>query len=485
MAGDVYSKTHKRISELNKFIEAEGIDPLSSLMTPSGASRWALPADSIEGEVDNTLKIPCDRVSFLSQDGKVLARNLPSYLSYEGDVEEYDPTVIPGDIDRVYMEEDGNIVTFYRWVQDEPYDPNDPHGEYVPIANSLKVVDGEGTKVVDSPSTGSPLHERKVNVVIGAPVQNQGNPILIFDHTLRHSLSGATPRTYPGYDSMTPPFGYKFTLPTFTVTDIGHVTSIDDNTEVKFPGVLAETYAAGVVAIGRDSDIQSIASANYAGTMDSRVAASDHVHTSSKFTFSNITGADDYALYQGINLDFKDILQATLPGTPSDGMILGANVSGSTATAAWKTPTDTFSNETVTLTPDSDMRVIRTSEEQVWNFTGLNTNCLYAVDLQFDIVITASPGPGSSGPLPDLRPVTVTVGGTGNMSRIFNVDASRYYYVQNEHDFPMHVSLSGMIHTDSSTTTASVTISFDNPIFSVKLNRGVATLLYRNVPAGN
>lgn len=481
MAGDVYSKTHKRISELQKFIEAEGIDPLSSLMTPSGASRWALPADSIEGEVDNTLKIPCDRVSFLSQDGKVLARNLPSYLSYEGDVDEYDPTVIPGDIDRVYMEEDGNIVTFYRWVQDEPYDPNDPHGEYVPIANSLKVVDGEGTKVVDSPSTGSPLHERKVNVAIGAPVQNQGNPILISDHTLRHSLSGATPGTYPIYNSMTPPFGYKFRLPTFTVTDIGHVTSIDDNTEVKFPGVLAETSTAGVVAIGRDSDIQSIASVNYAGTMNSRVAASDHVHTSSKFTFSNIAGADVYALYQGLSLDFKNILQATLPGTPGgSGLILGANVSGGSKVADWKTLSACFAAHTVTMSPDNNWTLVNNASQQVWVIGTQNNplyeQCLYAVDLQFSIKVSAPLTTGSAGPLPDVRSVTVTA---GDMVRTFNVDASRAY------DMPIPISLSGIVHTAAMQTNVGVSISSDNFIFSVKLDRGVAALLYRNVPTGN
>ena len=446
----IYKKTHKRIRELNAFTAPQG-DPIGSLVCSSEAKNWRAVFDDEEvGDDGLSYGIAINRLLMLSPNRKVPAAFLPSSISSsDGRIHTYqytagstDPreclpqpgTTDYGDMDIIYkvdMSGEGHPDIFYRYALTAEMTIQYWYEAYHPLSSNLRFANGEGTLVHDNIDSSTGMYSRQLDVNIGHPVARVGNILTISDHKLDHTLSTNVSSTVTVPDISAWParvedadFGDSIYIPTLTVDtpmpgrSTGHVETIVAS-EVVFPSTAAVGSTVGVIKIGADSDIKPIGTSNSAGTTSTSssrpyliAAASNHVHSMRKLTFTNTNASSSTIEYNGSadkSYNFNDILKATLPAQPAttnDQLIL---ISTSSSATAWKTadyafPTESFNGSGSRIT-------LGGTDSTLCTVSGLTAGYIYLVTVQLDVKVAAGVGSAAVGPVPTTHELLLTVGG--------------------------------------------------------------------------
>ena len=433
MDSEVYKKTHKRIRELNQF-DAEGSDPLYDLVL-GNASVWNFPADTrfldeSGAEIspvptDNgTLRITADKLVVLGPNGKVPAAKLPSYISYVGRaVPLVDPST-PGDVGTVYYVDDGAIRTYYRYIVKDGGTSG-----YYPIANNLKLADGEGTVVTDARSPSSPKDTRKIDIALGTPIGTYQNTLGITQSgQLVHGVSGVSAGSYPGDQPQSVNFGDTFTVPVFTVNSTGHVTGVT-TASVTVPSTgIDDSGTAGLATVG--TTVTSIGSTNDPGHASAGVSAVDHVHDAADLVITNFPVGSPYTydMSGNVTIDFNQMLGSTnaasvLPNAaPSNGTyVLKANASQQ---ARWVSKNDFFATASISNATSSVSNIDNT-DPGILSWSGLVAGRLYLVNLEIGYRIVNPLVSGSADHLPTVYTLSMYLDGANYTARSFNVNAAR------------------------------------------------------------
>ena len=418
-----YLKTHKRISDLNPFT-AESGDPVHELLVrdsgnTEGAYLWSAALDSETSSADDTLRLGCERMAFLTPGGKVPARNLPSYISYLRGVDSYENPAHPESIDYVYKSTAGGHITYYRWYEDADTPAN---SKYIPIANNLELVDGNGTIVDDNPGAG--VYTRKISLKIGEPsVTDASQPLKLTDNALTHSVTGVSAGTYPASPNTAPGFGGEVKVPVFDVNSTGHVTSVNDSAQtarVTIPSTAADNSARGLVKIGTSAT--SVSGADNPGTYTPtpggyvEVSAYDHTHDASKLTLKNLPhtvngqvsyGDIDYDMTSGVTVDMRDVLHASVPSASPGGADCIFNAP-TASTTAWDSVADYWPDNRVYTSGTTE---VDAQAKPIGTLAGLVSGKPALVTLNAKISIYASPDAGEPRNLPDYYTATFSLCG--------------------------------------------------------------------------
>ena len=429
----VYAKTHTRIRDLREF-EADQGDPLGAIVSTDEAKRWRTVFDNEEYENQGlSYGIPLDRVLILSQNRKVPAAYLPSYVAFIGGIVDggtyipnsADPRLFlprPGDPDygnmnliyKVKRSGVGEPDIFYRYIYLDPATISDWYEVYHSIPVNMKFINGNGTLVSDiiDPSTGT--YSRRIDVNVGAPSAHSSNILALSGGTLVHTLSSST--SQPGSTTaQTPAFGGTFSVPRVTldtvtpVSTAGHVDSMSDS-EMTFPSSTATTGSAGLLTIG--TNIRPIGYTS-AGTTGSPVAAAaDHVHSMAMLEFEH----DGFTLlrYNGttnLDFDFREILKASLPAaaaaTPDTYVLVsnGATTNNQYGSTEWKPSDYMFASEFGSAA--GTRTALNEQIAQLCTLSGITAGGLYMVNVDVNVQVTA----GAGGPVTSVRTLRLIVGG--------------------------------------------------------------------------
>ena len=484
MNQESYLKTHKRISELNPFT-AESGDPVHELLVrdsgiTEGAYLWSAALDSETSSADDTLRLGCERMAFLTPGGKVPARNLPSYISYIRGVDSYENPAHPESIDYVYKSTAGGHITYYRWYEDADTPAN---SKYIPIANNLELVDGDGTRVVDNPGDG--IYTRKVSIEIGEPAPAEQNPkrgsatsvlqVQTSRGALVHTTSGVPAGTYPASPNTAPGFGGVVKVPVFDVNSTGHVTSVNDSAQtakVTIPSTAADSsdpnnLVQGLVKVGTSAS--SISGTDDPGTYAPtpggyvEVSAYDHTHDASTLTLKNlphtvngqVSYADiDYDMASDVTVSMGDVLHASVPSASPGGAdcIFDAPT---TSTTAWDSVSDYWPDNMVYTSGTTE---VDAQAKPIGTLSDIPVGKPVLITLNAEISIYAAPDAGSVRNLPDLYTATFTMCG---VSRTVTIPA------QYARSMAFPVSLSMIVIPSSSSPVMTVDTA---TVFSVKVN---------------
>lgn len=465
MDSKVYKKTHRRIRDLNGFA-AESGDPLHFMFGPERA-KWCIPVDSANDDgstgINDSRRIPLDRVMLLAQNRLVPGINLPSYISRIGECETYTSYGdLPGqgNIDTVYQVIKDGISTFYRWIEDADNDT----AAYVPIRNNYVVVDGEGDVVVDSGAD----YTREIDVVIGNPSARRQHILAVVSGKLVHTKSGVgdSAVSKPTQSAVTT-FGDTFTVPGFTVDSSGHVTSLSEST-VTMPSTAASPNAPGLTRVGSLSDMHGVGTANAAGSASSGgyllMAPADHAHSAAVLTFTNLpTGNVTYQMNSAATLDMKDTIGALPPANaqPSlaEGMFLAATVqSGQDAPSAYWTGAGQYFQQSLNASAAG-------SPDRV----SVKPDTVYLVSA--DVVLTVVNPLGASATVSDIPNIYECV-----FSFNDSLSVSRKVLVPGytAYSLPFRTTISCLVKTAGSQTVLVMSSQIDDNVFSVNCTRLVA-----------
>ena len=461
MDEQTFDRTHKRIVQLN----AAG-EELTELTVPASSAKWTAVVDNTDIGTGATKRIPGDRLVILGTDRKIPAGLLPSYITSVDAVAALDRSVRPGNINTVYYETVGTACNYYRWVENTD---DQSKSDYVPIANGLKVVDGDGTVVTDVlPQGAGRPHSRKVDVALGTPSARTlvSEPVLLVSGGKVVHAGSKNSGTFPGAQADPLGFGGKVKVSTHTADIAGHVFE-SSVSEVTVPATDADNGTPGLVKVNAAAGtVASIGSSASAGS-SSLMAAADHVHTpGGKLTLYNlphgnpVTYADiEYDLTAPVSVDCDDILHARLPSgdassSASDprGTEPAFLCADSTSASAWKSQHAWFTDTVVEGTSTG----WKTSGQQVSTATVPASGLLYEAVLSLQVKIVNPVGQAQAvANLPGVYSFTVAFG--GSVYRKFNLPAS---YLYGNGLVPVEVNLCALMKTSG--TTVAVTVTEDS-----------------------
>ena len=424
MDQELYNRTHKRIVDLNPFSD-DGEDPCATL-TRDTVSQWVAPVDhEVTGAQNNSYAIPVDRLMILGPDRKVMAKNLPSFISYVGEVVNLNRAVA-GDISKVYKEVVNGIVTYYRYLPDETVQLEK---RYVPIANNLKLVDGDGTVVTDQPSVG---HSRKLDVDIAVPTAHVDTVLGISGGKLVHSLSAAFDAvaqsgTFPAVQPNTTNTDFSdasknyFYVSKSSFDSTGHLSEKFADSRIVFPATQSAPGTAGIVNISATAPEPIGNNASAGNSASGIVSAADHIHSASVFQFTNYPSAGQlttvsYGMSDDRRLDFSNILGTGLPDQKSavtEPRILSYNGTKS----EWKSVAELFTHQKAESSTGTTPVATNTTVAAIG---GLTAGYLYLIRLAGNFGLQPISGNDVQ---PRLSIYTVTVNMGGEI-RKFNVNAA-------------------------------------------------------------
>ena len=491
MDQDTYEKTHVRIGGLTEYDSQDPADRIIGLTDLATAARWNVPVDgTVAGDADDSFRLPANRISVLSENRMVPARELPSFISYEDSVEPYpsDPST-PGDISKVYKKVDGDTVNYYRYVNTAGFTG------YVPIANGLSIKDGNCT-VVEDGAQGAPARSRAISITAGEPAARpqSGNVIDIRSSELVHCESGApyfvdhqgSAQLDAGWvNGQNTGFGDEFFVPGVTVDSTGHVTAWsrgggDEAVRVKIPDTPASSTARGLVMLSDDTPLlPSSTVGGNAGTADPsqwtdgyvRVSRADHRHRTEALSTSGIPTTwghgSDYDMSWPLRIDFDDMLRAALPagGPAGEQQVL---YSATSSTTAWGSVADALVSADKVTVSGSSVHV-GSPRTTLGTLAGLTAGKPYLVRMHMTVEIDS--GTGSSvtpAPLPTMCGFSVFLGsGAAEEERHFMVDGSAA------------IPAGGLTRyvecmVVPAGTSLAVTITADVAAFAVRLNEATA-----------
>lgn len=464
----IYKKTHKRIRELNEFTATRS-DPIASLVCSSEATHWSAVIDGIDdtADMDDSFRLPLNRLLLLSPNRKIPAALLPSCLSYQdrvvtkqyvnGSNDPREALPAPGDTDY------GNMDVVYKVTGIPGNEPDalyrfalTDHLEYWyevyhPLSSNLKFKNGEGTLVSDNinPSTG--MYSRQIDVNIGGPQPHTANILELYDESstvkLAHSLSSNVTSESTSPDTTWPSsaddvdFGSRFYIPYITVDSVsssastGHVENLIA-VDMRFPSTAATTESSterpGLIKIG--TDIQPIGGQIQAGTtgIDSarpyiEVAAADHVHRMSSIELDHANVPALPITYNGVGLveyDFNDILKATLPGAASSNdylILVSQGISNQWRTTAWKSADYAFPTDTQKPTSEPSARATMNGSQtyvDIQNIPNLTAEQLYLVTAQINVTVVNGSGNLPAGPVPTMLELWLKLGNASAVKKV-------------------------------------------------------------------
>jgi len=465
----IYKKTHKRIRELNEFTSAQG-DPIASLVCSSEATNWSAVIDGIDNiaDMDDSFRLPLNRLLLLSPNRKIPAALLPSCLSYQdrvvtkqyvsGSNDPREALPAPGDSDYGNMDVVYKVTgipgnepdALYRFALTDRLSYQYWYEVYHPLSSNLKFKNGDGTLVSDNinPSTG--MYSRQIDVNIGDPQPHTANILELYDESsivkLAHSLSSNVTRERTSPDTTWPSsaddvdFGSRFYIPFIEVDAVsssastGHVENLIA-VGMKFPSTAATTDLSterpGLIKIG--TDIQPIGSQIQAGTTSTdsehpyiEVAAADHVHTMSSIEFDHANVLASPIIYNGVvqvEYDFNNILKATLPAAVSsnDYLILVSQASSNQWGTAWKSADDAFPPDTQKPTSEPSVRAVMDGSSNyvdIQTIPSLTAEQLYLVTAQINVMVVNGSGNLPVGPVPAMLELWLTLGETSAVKKV-------------------------------------------------------------------
>lgn len=525
----IYKKTHKRIRELNEFTATQG-DPIASLVCSSEATKWGAVIDGIDdtADMDDSFRLPLNRLLLLSPNRKIPAALLPSCLSYQGSVvtKQYvsgsnDPREAlpaPGDPDY------GNMDVAYKVTGIPGNEPDalyrfalTGHLEYWyevyhPLSSNLKFKNGDGTLVSDNinPSTG--MYSRQIDVNVGNPQPHIANILELYDESstvkLAHSLSSNVTSESTSPDTTWPSsaddvdFGSRFYIPSIEVDAVsssastGHVENLIA-VGMAFPSTAATTDSSterpGLIKIG--TDIQPIGSQIQAGTTGTdsarpyiEAAAADHVHTMSSIEFDHANVPESPLIYNGVDqveYDFNNILKATLPGEASSNdylILVSQGISNQWRTTAWKSADYAFPADTQKPTSEPSARATMNGSEtyvDIQNIPNLTAGQLYLVTAQINVTVVNGSGNLPAGPVPTMLELWLKLGNAGVVKKV-NIPGTWTY---SGYNLPWTGTVSWIVKLASGQTSLTLqgampaTSSAYQNIFGVQCTSLVATRL--------
>ena len=468
MDNEVYIKTHKRIRELNGFI-AESGDPLN-FMFGAERARWSLPVDSTNTGsstgINDSRRIPMDRVLVLAQNRLVPGVNLPSYISrIDGCVEvtSYADLPNPGSIDYVYKVRENDITTFYRWVEDS----DQGTAGYFPIRSNYVVVDGEGTVISDNDAA----YTREIDVAVGDPSAHNSKILAIANNRLVHTKSGVgnADVTVPTPATVTS-FGDSFGVPSFTVDSSGHINSLTETT-VTIPSTAASTSDQGLVRIGDVSDIQPVGPDNTIGTASSDgyilLAPADHAHSAAPVAFTNLpTGDISYRMSSPVTLDMKDTIMALPPSNAQNALVAGMFLSATTQSGndwntLWKTAGQYFQTTLNESANGSSSTLTDSGTGVQLKSVPVKSNTVYLVSADMVLTVVNPLGAASTvSNLPNVYECTFSFNDSLSVERAVLVPGASSY------SLPFKTTVSCMVKTAASQSTLVLSARVDDNVFS-------------------
>ncbi len=466
----IYKKTHKRIRELNEFTAAQG-DPIASLVCSSEAANWSAVIDGIDdtADMDDSFRLPLNRLLLLSPNRKIPAALLPSFLSYQdrvvtkqyvsGSNDPREALPAPGDSDYGNMDVVYKVTgipgnepdALYRFALTDSLSYQYWYEAYHSLSSNLKFKNGDGTLVSDNinPSTG--MYSRQIDVNIGDPQPHTANILELYDESsivkLAHSLSSNVTRERTSPDTTWPSsaddvdFGSRFYIPYMTVDSVstsastGHVENLIA-VDMRFPSTAATTELSteqpGLVKIG--TDIRPIGSQIQAGTTSTGsaqpyigVAAADHVHTMSSIEFEHANVPALPIIYNGVDpleYDFNNILKATLPAAASSSdylILVSQGISNQWRTTAWKSADYAFPTDTQKPTSEPSARAPMDGSSNyvdIQTIPSLTAEQLYLVTAQINVMLVNGSGNLPAGPVPTMLELWLKLGNVGAVKKV-------------------------------------------------------------------